>query len=149
MNQINEELLTAWLKTCAAIRNDRIVADTVLSFNEIHICNLLYRARAAGKVFLTATDLCQSTGLLKSQMNKVLTGLEKRGMIIRERSNEDKRKICICLNEENISVYEKEHQRILDFVDLLIGKLGEEDTLNTIRLLNTISADVMNILKEA
>lgn len=147
MGETNEELLAAWLKMTSSVRNDRVVA--AMSFNEIHICNLLYRARAMGEEPLTATDLCQKTGLLKSQMNKVLTALEKRGMIIRERSGQDKRRILIELNEEKLSIYETEHQRILDFVDQLMEQLGEEDTKETIRLLNSISDKVKTIIDES
>ena len=117
-----------------------------MSYNETHICNLLYRAKMEHKGALTATDLCKKTGLLKSQMNKVLTGLEKRGMIIRKRSNEDKRQIVIQLNDENLSVYEKEHQRILDFVDRLIAQLGDTDANEAIRLMNTMAEKAKSII---
>lgn len=144
MQNTNEDLLAAWLNLSASVRNDRVV--DAMSFNETHICNLLYRANMSKAAPLTATDLCRKTGLLKSQMNKVLTGLEKRGMIIRERSNEDKRQIFIRLNEANLSVYEKEHQRILDFADQLMEQLGEADTREAIRLMNTMADEVKKII---
>ncbi len=68
-------------------------------------------------------------------------------MIIRERSNEDKRQILIRLNQANLSVYEKEHQRILEFADQLIGQLGEEDTKEAIRLMNAIADKTKRIIE--
>ena len=67
-------------------------------------------------------------------------------MIIRKRSNEDKRQILIQLNDENLSVYEKEHQRILDFVDRLIAQLGDTDANEAIRLMNTMAEKAKSII---
>ena len=90
---LEEKLLDAWLDVSAVIRNDRFVNG--LTFNETFICNLLLRQkRKDPSVYLTAADLCEMTGILKSQMNRCLTSLEKKGMIERIRSEEDKRKIC-------------------------------------------------------
>ncbi len=146
MQNLNEELLAAWLSLSSTIRNDRLVST--MSFNEIHVCNQLYRAQMEGDALLTATDLCQKTGLLKSQMNKVISALEKKEMIIRNRSTEDKRRIFIRLNTSKISVYKEEHDRILKFVDSLIGSLGEEDTKETVRLLNAIANNAKHILEK-
>lgn len=146
MKNINEELLSAWLNLSSTIRNDRLVI--AMSFNEIQICNQLYRAQIEGDVLLTATDLCQKTGLLKSQMNKVLKGLEKKRMIIRERSTEDKRKIHICLNQDNISIYQNEHARVMNFVNSLAEQMGEDDVKETIRLLNRIADKARVILED-
>ena len=118
-----------------------------MSFNEIHVCNQLYRAQMEGNTLLTATDLCQKTGLLKSQMNKVISSLEKREIIVRNRSTEDKRRIFIRLNKDMLSVYEEEHNRVLKFVDLLIESLGDEDAKETVRLLNFISDKAKYILE--
>lgn len=144
MEQINEELLSAWLKLSSSVRNDRVVMN--MSYNEMHICNLISKAQIHGSGHLTATDLCRETGLLKSQMNKVLTGLEEKGTVTRCRSRDDKRRIFIRMSEEGNRAYEQEHQRILDFVDELILKIGPADTEVTINLMNTIANCVTDIL---
>ncbi len=66
-------------------------------FNEAFVCNLLSRQDAAQP--LTATDLCQRTKLLKSQMNKVLSEMERKGYIQRIRSEKDKRQVLLHLTE--------------------------------------------------
>jgi len=145
MQTLNEQLLAVWLGLSSAIRNDRVV--TAMSFNEIHICNQLYRAQIDGGMLLTATDLCKKTGLLKSQMNKVLKGLEKENYIIRERSTEDRRKVYIRLNMDKISVYEAEHERILKFVDVLITQIGEEDIKEAVRIMRNITEKATDIFE--
>ena len=92
MENLNEELLAAWLKLSSVVNNERIVST--IPFNEAHVCNLLYRRRLeAPNDYLTATDLCGKTRILKSQMNKVLASLERRGLIERFRARDDRRKL--------------------------------------------------------
>ncbi len=100
MESLSEQLLESWLDISAIIRNDRIVNG--LTFNETFICNILLRQKKKDdKIYLTAMDLCASTGILKSQMNRCLTSLEEKGLIERIRSEEDKRKVYIKFREEN------------------------------------------------
>lgn len=91
-----EALLRAWLGLTAAICNRRMVTD--LTFNEAVVCNhLLHQQRSAPEEPLTATDLCEKTSLLKSQMNSVLSSLEKQGYLTRSRSPRDRRQVLLTL----------------------------------------------------
>ena len=110
MQQLNEVLLGAWLRISTVINNSRLVSE--MSYNESLICNILYRnATEHPEHTMTATDLCAETRILKSQMNRILTQLEEKKLITRERSSEDKRKIyhITALGEE---VLELEMSRI-------------------------------------
>lgn len=136
--QLNEVLLGAWLKLSTAINNSRLVSE--MSYNESLICNILYRnATECPEKALTATDLCDETKILKSQMNRILTQLEEKQLIIRERSEEDKRKVFIRLTSEQSNAYLKQHEQILKLLDNVIEKIGEEQTKEIIRALNGIS----------
>ncbi|MBQ7924882.1 MAG: winged helix-turn-helix transcriptional regulator [Lachnospiraceae bacterium] len=144
MDNMNEALLEAWLRVSTSINNSRLVSE--LSYNESLICNLLYKNMMAHSgQFLTATDLCAETKMQKSLMNRTLKQLEARGMITRSRSEQDKRRIYIYLNMEQIKQYELQHEKILDLINAIIGELGEENTLTAIDTLNTI-AQVANKL---
>ena len=72
---LNEELLFVWLQLGNVIDNQRLVAE--LPFNEALVCGLLSRS----DVPLTASDLCNLTRILKSQMNAILCSLEQKGLI--------------------------------------------------------------------
>ena len=144
MESLSEQLLEAWLDISAIIRNDRIVNG--LTFNETFICNILLRQKKKDdKTYLTAVDLCASTGILKSQMNRCLTSLEEKGLIERIRSEEDKRKIYIKFREENSRLYEEEHQHSLKIPDKLIQRMGKEKIEQTIGLLNEIIDTIKKI----
>lgn len=138
MQQLNEVLLGAWLKISTAINNSRLVS--AMSYNESLICNILYRnATENPDNALTATDLCEETKILKSQMNRILTQLEEKSLITRERSAEDKRKIFVRLSTEQSNAYLKQHEEILKLLDGIIDKLGKEKTLEVVETLNIIS----------
>lgn len=141
-DQINEALLDAWLGMSVSVRGNRIVSG--MRFNEILICNILYRQKEAGLPNLTATDLCDRTRLLKSQINKLLSALEEKEIIERSRSSQDKRRVYLCLKEENISVYLKEHEQILKILDKLIRTMGEEKIV----LLTSLLTEATNVITE-
>ena len=94
---------------------------------------------------MTATDLCQATHILKSQMNRTLNELEEKGMILRKRSATDKRHVLITFNLEHAQQYEKQHKDILKMIDSIIKELGAEDTAQAIHILNRIS-DIANTI---
>ena len=136
--QLNEALLGAWLRLSISINNSRVVSE--ISYNESLICNILYRnATESPEQSLTATDLCKETRILKSQMNRILTQLENKNLITRERSPEDKRKVFIRLTSEQSNAYIKQHAQILALLDTIIDKLGTEQTEGVISALNGIS----------
>lgn len=120
-NRVNEELLYAWLKMCTALNNSRTVTD--LPFNESLICSLLYQN---GRQPMTATDLCRETRILKSQMNRILDSLEQRGLILRTRSQTDRRQVLIRLNPDKLTPYLVQHEKILQIVDTLLERCGRE-----------------------
>lgn len=138
MENLNEKLLATWLKLSSVVNNERIVST--IPYNEAHVCNLLYRQRMeAPETYLTATVLCARTRILKSQMNKVLSSLEKRGMIERFPAPEDHRKAYIRLREENIGQFEAVHARSIQLVDRAIEGLGEAAAIQANELLDRIA----------
>ena len=144
--QLNERLLGAWLKISTIINNSRLVSE--MSYNESLICNILYRnAIEHPDQLLTATDLCAETRILKSQMNRILTQLEEKKLIIRERSSEDKRKFFLRLTTDESNTYIKQHTQILDLLDNIIEKIGKEKALEIIQSLNGISDVACEIIK--
>ena len=144
--QLNEVLLGAWLRLSTSINNSRLVSE--MSYNESLICNILYRnALEHPEQKLTATDLCRESRILKSQMNRILTQLETRNLVTRERSPEDKRKIYVSLSSEQSNTYLKQHAQILKLLDAIIEKFGEDQTLEIIRALNGISDVADEVIK--
>ena len=134
----NEALLHAWIEMSMSIRGNRLVKE--LSFNEMVACHYIYYHQKTKGSLITATDLCKKTQLLKSQINQVLTSLEKKDIVRRIRSEEDKRKIYVELNEENANLFWQEHQAVMKIVDMVALHLGEEKTAEFTELMTQVNA---------
>lgn len=147
MADLNEELLSAWLRVSTSIVNYRIVSE--LSYNEALVCNALYRnLTEEGGPPLTATDLCGMTNMLKSQMNRTLNMLEVKGLITRQRSTEDKRQVLVKFNSDKADIYQNQHTRILKLLDGIISKLGEEKAGKAVETLLELADIADGILKQ-
>ncbi|MCB7514818.1 winged helix DNA-binding protein [bacterium 210917-SL.2.15] len=140
-NDAGERLLSAWLTLSSTLWNERIV--TGMTFNEAFVCNLLSRQDAAQP--LTATDLCQRTKLLKSQMNKVLSEMERKGYVQRMRSEKDKRQVLLRLTEAGQTAYAKEHSGISEILHRLVEDLGEEKALHAADIVEEITQSLEKI----
>lgn len=144
MQNINEKVLSAWLKLSTAICNERIVSE--LPYNESLVCGILHEnAVEHPEEKITATDLCEKTNMQKSLMNRTLNSLEEKGLIFRKRSEKDKRQVFVSMNMENAEVYERQHKNILRVVDEIVEKVGKEKADEIISLFTLIS----NKAKEA
>lgn len=145
MKPINEQLLDAWLRLSTVINNERVVSD--VPYNESLICNILYRNQIqAPDRQLTATDLCNETRMLKSQMNRTLNSMEEKGFIRRERSTLDKRQVLVALDMDGIFLYQDQHSKILNLLDTIIAKMGNDKALEAISLFTQISKIANEVL---
>lgn len=132
-----EALLQSWIDMSLRIRGNRLVSG--FSFNEIVICRILYEQ--AGKP-VTAAELCRRMQLLKSQINKILTSMEKRGLIERVRSESDRRKVEIRLRPEAAQIYVTAHDRILKIMDHVCQQLGAAQSEQLTMLLHMAVAAI-------
>lgn len=138
MKNINEELLAGWLKLSTSIVNSRVVSE--LSVTESLVCNILHNNYLNNpEKEITATELCNETRMLKSQMNRTLNELEEKGIIVRERSKIDKRQVYVRMALDNAELYYKQHERIIEIVDKFIDKLGVEKAVQVVELLNEVA----------
>jgi len=135
-DEIYEALLDTWLRMTAVISNRRLVKS--MSFNEAVICRLLKEAKE-NNIYLTATDLCNQTKMLKSLMNSTINSLEKKKMIQRIRSTKDKRQFYLELNEDNIDVYQKEHRRIIELLKETTKELEVNELQSVMKVLSKIT----------
>lgn len=137
MENMNENLLSAWLRLSTSVVNSRVVSD--LSYNESLVCNILYTEhKQNAKKLLTATDLCNATKMLKSQMNRTLNLLETKNIITRVRSSNDKRQVFVQFNFDAADLYLNQHQKILSLIDTVIAKLGQEKSEEALQLFRSI-----------
>lgn len=145
--ELNEELLEAWLETSMIISNRRLT--DVLSYNESLVCHILYERERSGKQgYLTATDLCNETKILKSLMNSTLNSLERKGLTERIRSMSDRRQVYVRLREDNLGIYLGEHRKIMEMIDEVIFEVGEDKIAEFIPVLRSITSSVQRLTEK-
>lgn len=142
---LSEELLAAWLRLGVVVDNQRLVSE--MPFNEVLVCGILLRAQEQGQA-LTASDLCARTRILKSQMNALLGSLEKKGYLLRRRSQTDLRRVELSLLPVGVERYLESHRQTLALVDRLIDAVGRENVETLIPLLLQAADSFDRILKE-
>lgn len=145
MESLEEALLDSWLHLSTAISAKKIISD--MPYNESRICNILYGSQQTDPGhYLTATDLCRQTGMLKSQMNRTLNSMEAKGLILRTRCEEDKRKIFIALNPEQSRIYKKQHLKVLCLINQLIDKIGREKAVEALEIFQQIADSAEDVI---
>lgn len=145
MNQLYETLLSSWVRLSTAITNNRVVTN--MSYNESLVCHVLYEnSLSAQPREITATDLCDETHILKSQMNRILTSLENKEIITRIRSMKDKRQINIALNMEQAGIFKSQHEHIIKLIETIVEKIGLDTAKDTIRIFDIISDTAEELL---
>lgn len=141
MSSANELLLDSYLRFSTAICNERVVSE--LPYNEALICNLLYRNDPAT---LTATELCEQTRMLKSQMARTLNEMEDKGLILRSRSQEDRRQVAVALNREGAEAFFRQHGYTLDIVRAISEKMSPEKVKSLAALLDEAAEAAREVL---
>ena len=145
MNQLYEKLLSSWVRLSTAVVNNRVVTN--MSYNESLVCHVLYENTLSEKPKeLTATDLCEKTHILKSQMNRILTSLENKNIITRIRSLKDKRQINIALNMDHAGLFKTQHEHIIKLIETIVDRIGLDTTKDAIRIFDIISDTADDLL---
>ncbi len=141
-----EDLLRVWIQMSMCIRGNRILMD--MSMNEMIICSMLFKRQQEGGELLTAAELGRKTRMLKSQINKVLSNMERKNLIERVRSSGDRRKVYLHLREDQIRTYLNEHQRVMELVGFVARELGEEKLRTLTTLVDEATQAVDRFQKE-
>lgn len=135
MSNISEVLLDSYLRFSTAICNERVVSE--LPYNEALICNLLYRRAPQA---LTATELCEATRMQKSQMARTLNEMEEKGLIVRCRSDADRRLVRIELKRDGAEAFFRQHAKTLELVQAIAVRMSPEE-IQTLAALLEEAAD--------
>ena len=134
MKEIAEKVLDTWLRMTTIINNNKLTRDIPL--NEALILRLLIENEDED---YTMTDLCQKTMTLKSQMNKTLANMEKKGLIYKERSKDDKRQVFVRMKKEARPLFDAQHEKIIGLVLKVIDDVGYEHVKTLIEVFEKVA----------
>lgn len=133
---LEEEMLRSYINMSANIKENRLLSD--LSFNEIMVMNLIVEEEMSFK------EIQERLNILKSQLNRIINDLKTKGLIETYVPLDDKRKLMI-KKGNNISLYFKEHEKMLNLMSLVKKELGEEDFKKLIELLDRTTSIIKGV----
>lgn len=81
-------------------------------------------------------------------MNRTLSSMEAKGIIKRERSDVDRRRVFTTLRPGS-NIYERQHAKILDIVGAVAERVGEDDADKIVAMLNAISEAAEQVARES
>ncbi len=83
--------------------------------------------------------LAEHLSLVPGRTADILKSLEKKGLIVRQKDPEDRRKTIVSITEEGVRYTKNRREKIRDQYSGLYKELGAEDTLKLIELLERMN----------
>lgn len=102
-----------------------------------HLARYTMTAQGQG---IHAGDLSDTLSLVPGRMTDILKNLEKKGLIIREKDPDDKRRVLVSITKDGLSYVKNKREQVRVQYSSIYQELGEKDTLKLIELLNKVNA---------
>lgn len=145
-SRLGETLLRSWLELAATIGSREIVSG--MTYNEAVVCNhITHRMETQPDHPITATELCNKIKVRKSQMNQILTSLEKQGYIARTRNETDHRQVDLTLTPAGQQAYYDSHSGARELLTAVVARLGQDTAKEMTRNFELANAAVQEVLQ--
>lgn len=136
--QLDEELLEAWVRLTAILKNTRIPQG--MQYNEATVMLIAYkRYEKDGEGLVSFQELINETKMLKSLVNRTVDSLKKKGFLEKCAGETDKRTVFVRPLKENLQAFLSVHKHSLELAGEVISVIGEEDAQAFIRIAQKIS----------
>jgi len=110
-------------------------ALTELSVNQLHTIKAI-----AGAEEVTITELANIMGVSPPSASVMVDRLKEKGIIVRERSRKDRRKVVVRLTDKVCEQMNRVHQGIFDSFIELVEKIGPETARKWCEVLSAVKA---------
>ena len=84
------------------------------------------------------SDISNKLNISNAAVSQVIGSLESKKLLTREFSLEDRRVVYVALTKEGINMLENTQKLMNKFMDILVDKMGKEDSEELIRILNKL-----------
>lgn len=137
MEELGEELITAWVGLTSALKNNRMTQG--LNYNEAIVMNIAYHHYRNNGQLTSFKSLVQSTKMLKSLVNRTIDSLVQKNLLERC-EGEDKRMTFVRPVKDNLDAFLRVHEQSLDIARNIVSLIGEEDAEAFVRIAKRIIA---------
>lgn len=103
-------------------------------------CGDIYGARVS--------DLVREMNISPPALSRTLRFLERKGMVMRETDCRDRRNTCVCLTPYGERIRNEGHERLMEFAQLCVEQMGEEQMKELIAQWNRLADVVQGQLQQ-
>ena len=114
-----------------------------LNMNDLIVFKILLENEKAEQL-TQVKDLSDYMNISRPAVNTILNRLEDRDLIERFRLKNDRKSVFVKLSKNAYDIYDIEKKKLTEFMNILINKLGEDDSKKLIELLEKVN----NIMEE-
>lgn len=140
-----EEIIFKFIDQCKLLFYPERWNNTFLDYSKNEVFALLFVYR---KGQANMTEIADYLGVPLNTATGIVSRLEKRGVIKRERDLTDKRVVTIAICEEGKNFLAEQFQLLEHYYELLLGNITEEEKLVLIRLIGKFLEIISNDLSE-
>lgn len=97
------------------------------------------RCLAATDKSLTPTEIAEAVRITGARVTTILNTLEERGLVVRERSTVDRRRIEVTITDAGRTAIHDVNENMLHFAMGFLRDLGEQDATDLVRLMGRVS----------
>ena len=131
------QLLRAWVQLSGILKNSRFTKE--LPYNEAIVMLMLYeKYQQDGVGILSVKEITSSTRMLKSLVNRTINALETKGLLLRCKSEGDKRIAYVRCVEDQLGLFLQVHASSMEIAQQISTIIGPEDTQAFIRIVQKL-----------
>ncbi|MDF2699069.1 MAG: hypothetical protein K0Q49_625 [Haloplasmataceae bacterium] len=109
-----------------------------MNFNEIFVCSILINMENEGyeDAKIQVKDLSEKLKISRPALNAIINKLEDKNFVERVRIKGDRKSVYVKLTEKSYQIYYHEQEKMVGLMNNIVSKMGIEDTVKFIELLN-------------
>ncbi|WP_195984240.1 MarR family transcriptional regulator [Clostridium sp. D33t1_170424_F3] len=142
MEQLGRELFRSMMELMQSLKDfgsvGPVTRSTMLLLSVIHQ-ESEQSEQKSGVAGVTSSQLSNTMEVTKPAVSKAVGFLEERGFVARVNDREDRRRTYICLTPEGERVLEEARQTVLERINRIVDRLGEQEAQEFIRLSRSFS----------
>ncbi len=131
-----EEILDCWIKLSLSLKNERFVSN--MSVTESIVCRIIYQGSLINE-FYRQIDIVNKTKMLKSAVNRLMSGLEAKGIVEPFQLENNRKSIYYKLSEEAEKFFLAQHDEIINSVKRILAELTDEEAQSVLYLFNKLA----------
>lgn len=117
-----------------------------LNMNELFVLGTLFEHQHDENkdTLVQVKDLSDKLEVSRPYINKVINGLEQKELVERVRKPGDNKSVYLVLSKKANDYYHGNREKLIVFMNGIVQKLGEDDTITMIRILNKLLMIIRN-----